>query len=406
MTSMADTPSPATTPRYSRAGGFLPSTSLPSPAPSTASSRVAAGLPHPRSKPLAPGSRKEDYARDYVSRRLLHISRRYVKKHGIPDPADELSGYAGFDEACRDLEEVLDVLWFSGTPGLQIPYLLNVASAVNDYLPAFRPPCPRPTFALLRKLDHCFASLLCGRDVQSREPLPGFAGRGPQAGFSRTDMVRLKSMADETRMLVAVVMSNEADVEDVESDDDVEKRRPASKPEKEFATTVFNGVDPVKVEDMDDDDNDDESDLEFEDVVSVASSTKQKAADDDDDAMDIDEDEPEDHKPIKVEGNATTSTLGMDNMRISDTITEEADGTDAAPSTGQFQWSLDNSDSDDEELPNTTATTPAADTTEDYDIDEDEVDEEEEELHLNVAKVYEKTLTQLGMMLGESLIDE
>lgn len=97
-------------------GGFLPPRdSLPSPTPSTASSRAAALLPHPRSRPLVPGSRKEDYARDYVARRLLHISRRYVKKFAIPDPADEVTGYESMEEVCRDLGEVVDVLWFSGT---------------------------------------------------------------------------------------------------------------------------------------------------------------------------------------------------------------------------------------------------------------------------------------------------
>lgn len=45
----------------------------------------------------------------------MHISRRYVKKHGIPDPADEVTGYENMDEVCKDLEEVVDVLWFSGT---------------------------------------------------------------------------------------------------------------------------------------------------------------------------------------------------------------------------------------------------------------------------------------------------
>jgi hypothetical protein len=45
----------------------------------------------------------------------LHISRRYVKKFGIPDPADQVSGYENMEEVCRDLEEVVDVLWFSGT---------------------------------------------------------------------------------------------------------------------------------------------------------------------------------------------------------------------------------------------------------------------------------------------------
>src|SRR4051812_18739915 len=91
-------------------GGFLPPrSSLPSPAPSTASSRVAALLPHPRSKPLVPGSRKEDYAREYVAKRLMHISRRYVKHFGIPDPADQVTGYESMAEVCRDLEEVVDV---------------------------------------------------------------------------------------------------------------------------------------------------------------------------------------------------------------------------------------------------------------------------------------------------------
>ena len=72
---------PPTSTQYAR--------NLPSPAPSTASSRAAARLPAPRSKPLVPGSRKEDYARDYVSQRLLHIARRYVKKHGCAEEDEE-----------------------------------------------------------------------------------------------------------------------------------------------------------------------------------------------------------------------------------------------------------------------------------------------------------------------------
>ncbi|KAH7030726.1 uncharacterized protein B0I36DRAFT_226304, partial [Microdochium trichocladiopsis] len=204
-------------------GGFFRA-SLPSPAPSTASSRAAARLPRPRSKPLLPGSRKEDYARDYISQRMMHISRRWVKKHGIPDPADQVSGYESMDEVCTDMEEVVDVLWFSGTPSIQIPTLLALALALTEYLPSF-PPAPRPTFGLLQKLDHCFASLLVGRDVKTNEPLPGFQ-RGLGAGFSRTDMVRIKSLADETRMLVAVVMSGEADVDDFE--EEVEGDDPAA----------------------------------------------------------------------------------------------------------------------------------------------------------------------------------
>lgn len=95
-----------------------------------------------------PGSRKEDYARDYVAQRLLHVSRRFVKKHGNPETTvtsiggeekeeaggsgprggggnddegkrgqkeKEVPGYESADQMCADLEEVVDVLWFSGT---------------------------------------------------------------------------------------------------------------------------------------------------------------------------------------------------------------------------------------------------------------------------------------------------
>lgn len=99
----------------------------------------------------------------------------------------------------------MDVLWRSGTPGLQVPYLLNVAGAVGDYVGAFAPE-PQPTLSLLRKLDFAFASLLEGKDVDTGETLPGFEN-GTMAGLSRTDMVRLKSLAEGTRLHVLEVLS-------------------------------------------------------------------------------------------------------------------------------------------------------------------------------------------------------
>jgi hypothetical protein len=104
-------------------GGFLHD-ALPSPAPTTYSSRLAANLPHPRSQPLRPGSQKEDATRRFVDQKLLHVSRRYVKKFQAPeevagDGALEgglvVGGYTEFGEVCRDLAEVVDVLWLSGT---------------------------------------------------------------------------------------------------------------------------------------------------------------------------------------------------------------------------------------------------------------------------------------------------
>jgi Subunit 11 of the general transcription factor TFIIH len=88
---------------------------------------------------------------------------------------------------------------------LQIPYLLNIALAVTAYLSAF-PPDPSPTFALLRKLDYAFASLLQGADIESGEALPGFEA-GKRAGLSKTDMVRCKSLVETTRVQIVDIMS-------------------------------------------------------------------------------------------------------------------------------------------------------------------------------------------------------
>lgn len=98
-------------------GGFI-IPSLPSPAPSNASSNsTASNLPHPRSHPLKAGSAKEDAARRYIEDRLMHVSRRYAKKF---QPAEEnesaqLKGYVSMGEVAKDLGEVVDVVWLSGT---------------------------------------------------------------------------------------------------------------------------------------------------------------------------------------------------------------------------------------------------------------------------------------------------
>lgn len=72
------------------------------------------------------------------------------------------------------------------------------------------------TFAILRKLDHCFASLLAGEDIETGEPLPGFEN-GPRSGLGTTDMVRCRSIVEQTRVLIVDVMNKEPGAED---DDD------------------------------------------------------------------------------------------------------------------------------------------------------------------------------------------
>lgn len=63
---------------------------------------------------------------------------------------------------------------------------MNIAGAISTYMAAF-PPVPTATFQVLKKLDHAFASLLVGRDVESGEGLPGFGmEHGGRSGMSRS----------------------------------------------------------------------------------------------------------------------------------------------------------------------------------------------------------------------------
>lgn len=101
---------------------------------------------------------------------------------------------------------------------MQIPYLLNIAGELTEWLTHF-PPSPNATFSLLRKLDHCFASLLLGRDIETKEPLPGFED-GLHGGMSGTDKVRCKSLVEQTRILIVDVMSKEPQEEDDDEEAD------------------------------------------------------------------------------------------------------------------------------------------------------------------------------------------
>ncbi|KAG5930143.1 hypothetical protein E4U42_002882 [Claviceps africana] len=198
-------------------GGFLPQTGLPSPAPSSTSSHATSTLPHPRGHSLRPGSNKEELVRRFVEDSLLNTSRRYVKKFGKPNPDDTVTGFTSMAEVCRELESAVNVLWKSGTPSLQVPFLLKVASDFTRYVRSFAP-SPRATFELLRKLDHCFASLLCGQDIDSKESLPGFEN-GLRAGMTTTDMVRCRSLVEQTRVLMVEILSS-ADVDDDDDEED------------------------------------------------------------------------------------------------------------------------------------------------------------------------------------------
>jgi len=123
------------------AGGFIPYS--PS-ASSVASSNTAQALPHPRSTPLKPGGTKESSFIRHVDQQILHIQRRFAKRSApsdgfvketdedgrmieeVDDPTTkamlerseewhDVRGYNNFAEAARDIEELIGVIWVSGT---------------------------------------------------------------------------------------------------------------------------------------------------------------------------------------------------------------------------------------------------------------------------------------------------
>ncbi len=101
---------------------------------------------------------------------------------------------------------------------LQVPLLLNIASEFNTWVAGF-PPAPHATFAILHKLDHCFASLLVGEDIETHEALPGFE-KGLRAGMSSTDMVRCRSLAQQARLVMVEVMKGLMGVEEEDGEGD------------------------------------------------------------------------------------------------------------------------------------------------------------------------------------------
>ncbi|KAI9719251.1 MAG: hypothetical protein M1812_003581 [Candelaria pacifica] len=230
---MSTLPSQPTIPS-NEPGGFItnPTTPFSPPPSSVASSFANTTLPHPRAHPLRLGSSKESGFINYVDKGILNVNRRYTKKFseegGETGSADggvdggkgggtskETKGYESFREVGRDLESLVDVVWVSGTPSLQIPYLLSLALLTTSYLPAF-PPAPRTMFRLLRKVDFAFASLLQGRDIDTGDSLSGF--EGGSARVSTTEKVRIKGLVERTRVSVVEVMRN-GEIEEEEEED-------------------------------------------------------------------------------------------------------------------------------------------------------------------------------------------
>ncbi|KAH7394590.1 hypothetical protein BKA66DRAFT_410704 [Pyrenochaeta sp. MPI-SDFR-AT-0127] len=227
------------------------------PASSAATSQHPSPLPQPRKHALKPGGPKESELIRYLDHGVNKVQKlvdnRVTSRH-VQRVAGKEEGYSAFWEVASDLDGLIDVVWVSGSPNLQIPYLLNLAVLTAEFLPLFSTSTrsTQATFRLLSKLDYAFSSLLTGSDTASGETLPGFEhGRI----VSTTDKVRLKGIVDRTRLTVVRVTSEESVVGDdggIDEPMDIDTELDAGSGERQ-GTVIFEGFED---NDVDEEDND------------------------------------------------------------------------------------------------------------------------------------------------------
>lgn len=215
----------------------------------------AAPLPRPRKHPLPSGGQKEASLIFYLDRALENVGKRATNRHVKELLPGELEGYKSFAQVVKDLDPLVDVVWVSSTPTLQLPYLISITVAAINCVPMF-PPLPRTTLNFLSKLDTAFATLLSGTDPDNGEPLPGFKN---SRGISTTDKVRVKGVVERARGTVTKHLVGE------EREDAPEINRKADK-----ASNQDDGF--VKFEGFEDnsDDSDDEVEAHRRDEKDVA----------------------------------------------------------------------------------------------------------------------------------------
>ncbi|KAJ4357604.1 uncharacterized protein N0V89_002180 [Didymosphaeria variabile] len=167
----------------------------------------ATPLPRARNHPLPSGGQKEASLIFYLDRALENVGKRATNKHVKELLPGEVAGYKSIAEVVKDLDPLVDVVWVSSTPTLQLPYLISITVAAINCVPMF-PPLPRITLNFLSKLDTAFAALISGTNPDTSEPLPGFKNN---RGISTTDKVRVKGIVERARATVTKHLVGEED---------------------------------------------------------------------------------------------------------------------------------------------------------------------------------------------------
>lgn len=229
-------------------------TSEPTPTPISTGERKwtpSLSLP-PQQSPPIPGSQEETQLRGRLSTGIERITYRQMKSEmGMDAPDTHISHrkYESFAELSTEVEHLIDMLWASSSrkltpnPSSQYPYgvyfsqirsilitfcfnpasiqtegLITLAGIVEMALPT-HPFDGRTTLSLLHKFDSVFVALCTGFHPLTGAPLleagAGNSERRPLV--TQTQKVRIRSLAETTRLKVFSVVG-----EDAEGDDDAE----------------------------------------------------------------------------------------------------------------------------------------------------------------------------------------
>lgn len=162
-------------------------------------------LPTPRTRPLPAGSAKLKSLIFYLDDKILHVNRRYAKSFAEdPENKSPQAGYTDFIQVIADIDSLVDVVWTSATPSIQIQYLLLLAGYFRSYMHSFS--FDTRSFVLARKFDMAFSTILQSANEDE---------------LNTTNKVRIRSLAQETRFeMIGVASKSGLNVEDSDSDDE------------------------------------------------------------------------------------------------------------------------------------------------------------------------------------------
>ncbi|PHH49415.1 hypothetical protein CFIMG_006002RA [Ceratocystis fimbriata CBS 114723] len=206
---------------------------------------VLQGLPAQRHQPLREGFQQASFARRFVDGCLVNIQQRNLRRLidllGTTTPqTNPQIAYTSFAQVCEDVDQIVNFLWYTGSPFLQIPYMFELIVEFVELAYAMDP-APIPTLIVLRKFDHIFASLARQKDVVTDEAVVGV----DSYSMTQTDIVRLQAIVSDVRARMWEKLDKTAAAEKALKDGD-----------------ETGGRDSDDYDDCEDDDDNDDDDLE------------------------------------------------------------------------------------------------------------------------------------------------